>query len=187
MKLLSLEVTEDTSSPNPLSLREKAWWKPDIPPEGVSFHEFPIVEMGSDDMYYPHGMFLFGGRHGEHLPKLIRIGVRVIKGESLVQIDFEYKSEVEGELIHTMGRRSRIISREGLEINMQEASFDIDGPGGEKINTVHVFHGGISYWGLRVSELLEFQFTGLLIVGNWSSFVLIMTESLILLSATRSH
>ncbi|KAF2808301.1 uncharacterized protein BDZ99DRAFT_391143 [Mytilinidion resinicola] len=145
MKIVSLAVSEgkSTSSVKPSSLRDEAFWLPVIPPEGLLFNDHSRNKAWVVRTQRPYNMILFGGSRGENLSKLVKVVVWIVGFYHIYGIDFKYNTEVDGRKIHTLGRCGPFSDAEPrLEAPHdnsadQRISFDIDGPGGERI--IHVY------------------------------------------------
>ncbi|PVH94892.1 hypothetical protein DM02DRAFT_618273 [Periconia macrospinosa] len=147
MKIVSLAISEGTlaSSVQPLSLREDAFWLPVIPPEGLIFNDHSRDKVWVNRTQRPYNMILFGGSRGENLSKLVQLVVWIVGfGNHIHGVEFRYNTEIDGRKIHTIGRCGPFSDAEPRQeapfdsSEDQMISFDIDGPGGERINHVYI-------------------------------------------------
>lgn len=121
-----------------LSLRDKAYWYPSVPPDDVSLNAESFT--GQDSLikrYQPLMWSRFGGPRGVYLRALTKISVSV-NG----RLHFHYDREDIPAHSLTLGRDHRgpigaeqALQRLGLYRGVE---FSIDGPGGEMIQTIEV-------------------------------------------------
>ena len=94
--------------------------------------------------YRPLTMMLYGGFHGIHLSKMTGIVIWILDFERIYGIDFTYSTEVDGEKVHTLGRRRPFSESEPRHCEPFNSStdqsiiFPIDGAGGEIIDGIDV-------------------------------------------------
>lgn len=170
MKIVSLAVpeslqsipTNQNSTPFPTNLPsnlDKAFWLPDIPPADLLFSAHPTWTWSLREQN-PCNLILFGGSRGQHLPKLIQVTVWIFDLYRIYGIDFKYSTEFDGREVHTLGRRGPFSNKERREevpfdsSTDNQVTFDIDGPGGERIRHLYVQNGR---WG----DLTGFRVRGL--------------------------
>jgi len=112
------------------SLRDTALWYPNIPESNLHLNESSFIgENPLTAQYRPLFWVHFGGPGGIYLQHLI--GISALDLGLLCSIEFHYNKEKVSTVSRRLGRRketeySRVIR------------FSIDGPGGERIETVEV-------------------------------------------------
>lgn len=127
-KMFSLSVPEEerikNEMPN-LPLRKSGLWYPEIPSARETIHEYIYLSLEPPTSEFRPFIYLnFGGDRGSHLKHLTKISVAT-QGTYLSSIRFHYGTEVEP------------VNLERLYLppdsNNSNISYDIDGPGGERI------------------------------------------------------
>lgn len=112
------------------SLRDTAFWYPDIPGPALCLDDEGFVgEDPSAVRYRPLCWALFGGFGGRHLESPTGISVTCLG--SLCGIEFHYNTDEVPAEWRKLGRRK---STEYA----QDMRFPVDGPGGELIETIEV-------------------------------------------------
>ncbi|KAI9655914.1 MAG: hypothetical protein M1831_004759 [Alyxoria varia] len=134
LKIVSLGVAESVSSPFDMSrrmaLRDVAMWYPTIPDFHLDLNEDHFTgEDPSVSGYQPLCWTLFGGLSGIYLRSLT--GISVSRLGYLYGIEFHYNTDQVPTECRKLGRHK---SNEYERVDR----FDIDGPGGEVIETVDV-------------------------------------------------
>ena len=126
-------------------LRDSAQWFPRIPDEILCLNETTCFGLPTQPCKYrPLSMMLYGGLGGMHLSKLVGIVVWIVDFERIYGVDFMYNVEVDGQKIHTLGRRGPFSDNEPRDYEPCDSStdqcisFEIDGPGGEIIDGLGV-------------------------------------------------
>ncbi|KAI9848217.1 MAG: hypothetical protein M1837_000891 [Sclerophora amabilis] len=150
-KMISLCIPElEKSAPtvsgrNSMSLRESDPWIPEVPPAEICLNEQHLSgQRRHPSVFQPFQYILFGGLGGLHRHRLIRMAVWMSEADALFGIELEYNIAVEGKNIHTLGRCNSLSESEmdliDASENNRRASFEIDGPHGELIETCSVAH-----------------------------------------------
>ena len=122
------QKSEKSTSIN--DLRRSAIWYPDVPPPTVSLNEEFYIPLESYKWgYRPLFWSSFGGPGGIYLPHLTKV---TGSGAGLLRMDFSFDIEVPA-VSQMFGRRE-----DGEEENL--VGFLVDGPGGEVIDKVEVWH-----------------------------------------------
>ena len=158
MKVVSLAVSEETNTDKDMPLvlaktsllRDKVFWLPDIPPEGLLFNDHSKNMLWQAREQRPYNMILFGGHRGDNLSALVQIVVWIVDSQRIYGIDFIYNTEIDGCTILTLGRRGPFANAEPREWAPFDSTtdkrivFDIDGPNGEMVSHVELRN---SEWG----------------------------------------
>jgi len=116
-------------------------WFPDVPDESVFLNEASFSEpFRSFYPYQPLNTMAYGGVRGIHLSKLVEIAVWIVDYKHVYGIEFMYNTDVDGQKIHTLGRRGQFPNKAPRSCPRcnQRINFPIDGPGGEIINGVDI-------------------------------------------------
>ncbi len=164
LKMVSLGISDNKSinmddrvpPADTSSIRDTAQWFPDVPDENLSLNEASFSDMPRQPLKYrPLTMMLYGGLQGIHLSKFIGIKVWIVDFERIYGIDFMYNNEVDGQKVHTLGRRGPFSDTEPRSYEPCDSSteqsidFQVDGTGGEIID------------GVDIQEAKDFPFTGI--------------------------
>lgn len=124
-----------TTTTTPQTLRNSAFWYPQIPGPQLYLNDNPALNKDCFmSEYQPIFWTHFGGPGGCRLNHLTGVGVLLHLHEGIAKVEFYYDDSLEkDENTLTMGRHQ---SCEGAEM----MCFAIDGPGGERIREVGVLH-----------------------------------------------
>ena len=110
------------------SLRDTAIWFRSVPDQHLDLNEhiFPRGAHTRDNEYDPIFWTLFGGSRGSFLRYLVAVEIRQFS-----QIKFHYNMPQNSYRVKRLGRKNR-------ELKRPPVRFEIDGPGGEIIETVDI-------------------------------------------------
>ncbi|PGG99015.1 hypothetical protein AJ79_08714 [Helicocarpus griseus UAMH5409] len=142
-KLVSLDIPSDTEPQS--SLRETFCWLPDIPHHCWNLHGDCFVGCASIKRHpeWPLTYLHFGGHGGRHLGNLVSLSAWEVSG-TLMGIEVQYGHPIDGATIRDVGycgtyneRKSALISRK-TKVKEEKTTFEIDGPGGERIVAVEL-------------------------------------------------
>lgn len=125
-------------------LRDSAMWYPTIPPPNLSLNEESFLPRDYYKVEYrPLFWCHFGGPGGKCLRHLT--GISAVSSTGILRIYFSFDVEVPRE------QRSfgRFKLSEEFEAYQESFEFDIDGPGGERIETITMRHHYPNPEGLR--------------------------------------
>ncbi|KAL5361544.1 hypothetical protein BJX96DRAFT_152163 [Aspergillus floccosus] len=149
-KLVSLSIPSNLpplfppeTEAGPLPLRVTALWYPSIPPATQHLYDasFP-GRLFPDHEYRPLVRVMFGGLRGDLLPYLTRLEVTVCNA-AIVGVDFFYAEDAPVQ-------RVQACPSTASADNSVKIPFAIDGPGGERLTSLHAegsfngYAGGVS-------------------------------------------
>lgn len=126
-------LTVFTPSPQPMDFRNAVLWDRAIPPCTLSLNgrgTYPRTwpNIPPIPMFWCH----FGGPGGQYLKDLVGIAA-VYHGHSFFQLAFSFENDDVPEEFRFLGGTRSVGNRSMI-------TFDIDGPGGERIETVRITH-----------------------------------------------
>ncbi|KAH6615848.1 hypothetical protein B0J18DRAFT_290993 [Chaetomium sp. MPI-SDFR-AT-0129] len=125
-------LTVYTPSPQPFELGSSLLWHPSIPPQALDLNDTGIFPSGWSSVP-PNPVFWchFGGTGGRDLERLLGITI-AYSPQSLFYLEFFFANHLEEESLMLGSTRGTG--------NREMVTFDIDGPGGERIESVRITH-----------------------------------------------